>query len=220
MLKCLLMMLASNIFFLDFVRTFKSKFYQGYVHESNQKYMDYVLQKFNTINGEVILAHLLWCTRNSLLANCDLYVKVVRFYNDMPEGFVCNRFYNALWDKKIEKVFDERYCYLGMNIRQLCVCDNIENVCNFSTFINFFGVIAVRLFFNIGKQFIFTVRLRNESFFTFFSDQSKTIFARICANLEQDTVENIIRELIPLTDYNPAFLKITNEHYTKYLSCT
>ena len=110
---------------------------------------------FLILLSKKILAHALWCTRNRL--RVDLCIKVERFYNNIPDGFVCNKYYNDLWNKRIEKVFDDRYCYQGVVVRQLCVCDNIENVCSSAVFINFFGVIAIRIFFNIAKQFIFGV---------------------------------------------------------------
>ena len=185
--------------FRSFVRNFKVKFYEKYVHRSDQIYLDYVFQMFFDLTVEKILAHMLWCIRNKFLNNCDLCIKVERFYNNIPDGFVCNKYYNDLWNKRIEKVFDDRYCYQGFVVRQLCVCDNIENICSSAVFINFFGVIAIRIFFNIAKQFIFGVKLRNkEIFFDFFSEQSKVIFRCLCANLDSDSVDKFIKKLKPL----------------------
>ena len=205
--------------FRSFARTFKFKFYEKFVQESDRIYLDYVFQILIDLTGEKILAHMLWCKRNKFSNNCDLCIKVERFYNNMPEGYVCNKFYNALWNKRIEKVFDERYCYQAITVKQLCVCDNIENICNTAAFIIFFGVIAIRIFFNISRQFIFCVKLRNkEIFFDFFSEQSKCIFRCLCAN--DEIAGNLIIKLKPLNDYDPSFLKITNEHYLLYIQCT
>ena len=148
MLKLFLIVRLQHTLFRSFARTFKFKFYDKYVQESDQIYLDYVFQIYIDLTGEKILAHMLWCKRNKFLNNCDLYTKVERFYNNMPEGYVCNKYHNDLWNKRIEKVFDDRYCYQGITVRQLCVCDNIENICNTAAFINFFGVIAIRIFFN------------------------------------------------------------------------
>ena len=200
---------SASFSFRSFARTFKFKFYEKYVHERWKN------------NGAKILAHLLWCRRNKFLNNCDLCVKVERFYNNMPEGYVCNKYYNDLWNKRIEKVFDDRYCYQGLTVRQLCVCDNIENICNSAAFLNFFRVIAIRIFFNIAKQFIFDTKLRHkEIFFYFFSEQSKSIFRCQCANVNDKTVASVIRKLKPFISYDSSFLKITNEHYLNYIECT
>ena len=126
-----------------------------------------------------------------------------------------------MWNKKLAKVFDERYCYQGVTVRQLCVCHNIENISSSGSFINFFGVIAIRVFFNIAKKFIFGVKLRNkEIFFYFFSAESKTIFRSLCDDLDSDGIVKFVIKLKPCVDYNPSFTKVTNKHYIYYLECT
>ena len=183
--------------------------------------MNYVLEMFCDITAEKISAHLLWCTRNRFLFNCDLCIKVERFYNNIPDGFVCTRFYNELCNKSLEKVFDERYCYQGVAVRQLCVCDNIENISSSGVFMNFYGVIAIRIFFNIAKKFTFGVRLRNkEIFFDFFSVQCKIIFRSLCDDLDSDAIAKFIKKLKPCVVYNPSFTKVANRHYIDYIECT
>ena len=155
--------------FRKFANSFKFKFYEKHVQKSDQFYMNYVLEMFCDITTEKILAHMFWCIRNRFLFNCDLCVRVQRFYNELPDNFVCNEFYNELWNKNLEKVFDERYCYQGIIMRQLCVCDNVENLSSAASFMNLYGVLAIRIFFNIARKNIFEVKLRNkEVFFNFF----------------------------------------------------
>ena len=207
--------------FRKFANSFKFKFYEKFVDKSDQFYIDYVLDMICDITAEKILAHMFWCTRNRFYANCDLCVKFPRFYNELPDNFVNKAFYNELWNKTVEKVFDERFCYQGIVLRQLCVCDNIENLSSAASFMNFYGVLAIRIFFNIIKKYMFTVKLRNkELFFNYFSEQSKIIFESLCNDREVDYVTNLIKKLKPCVDYNPSFTKIPNEHYIKYLECT
>ena len=62
--------------FRKFGSNFKFKFYEKYVHKSDQIYLNYLLEMFCDITAEKILPHLLWCTRNRFLFNCDLCIKV------------------------------------------------------------------------------------------------------------------------------------------------
>ena len=55
--------------FRSFARNFKVKFYERYVHKSDQIYLNYVLQIFIDLSREKVLAHMLWCTRNKFLNN-------------------------------------------------------------------------------------------------------------------------------------------------------
>ena len=206
--------------FRQFVSNFKSKFYSRFVNKTDQLYLNYVLEMFCNITAENVLAHFLWCTRNKFLFDCDLCVKVEQFYKDMPDQFVCKKFYYELWNKNLEQVFNDRYCYQGVLVRQHCVCDNIENICSTAVFMSFYGAIAIRIFFNIAKKFIFGVRLRNkEIFFAFFSEQSKIVFISLCDDLDANVIAKFIRKLKPCIDYNSRFTKIPNKHYIDYLEC-
>ena len=129
--------------FRKFANSFKLKFYDTHVERSDQFYINYVLEMICDITAEKILAHMFWCIRNRFLFNCDLCVKVPRFYNEIPDNFVNKVFYNELWNKNLEKVFDERLCYQGVVLKQLCVCDNIENLSSAGCFTNFYVLLSL-----------------------------------------------------------------------------
>ena len=213
---------ASFLPLQTFCEYFKLKFYNTHVVEkSDQFYINYVLKKIcDFITPEKILAHLFWCTRNRLLFNCDLCVKVPQFYNEIPDGFINKAFFHELWNKNVERVFDERYCYQGVVLKQSCVCDNIENLSTVAAFANFYGVLLIRIFFNIIRKHVLSVKLKNkELFLNFFREESKTIFNSRCSDLDIDCITNLAKRIKPNLDYNPSFTKITNINYINYLTC-
>ena len=118
----------------------------------------------------------------------------------------------------MEVVFTEDYCYQGVSIRKLCVCDNIENINSIGTFTNFYGVIAIRIFFNIVSRYISKVKIRcKDVILNFFREQSKALFDSLCSDIDIDIVAKLIKDLKPFVDYDARFLKITNKNYVSCL---
>ena len=118
-------------------------------------------------------------------------------------------------------MFSEDYCYQGVTILKSCVCDNIENINSVAAFTNFYGVIAIRILFNIVSKYISKTKIRFKGvILNFFRDQSKALFDSLCSDIDNDIIFTLIKDLKPNTDYNSRFLKITNINYViKYLKC-
>ena len=203
-----------------FTLKFKTKFYRYAVVESDRLYFEFFFTILKLeLSPEKILAHLLWCRRNySFEDNCYFCSQVVRFYNETPVIYLYSTVYNDLWNKKIEKVFSDELHFQKAKENILCCPDYFENIYSFSQLLNLIGVIAIRIFFNISKRFLFTVQLKQkEVFYDFFVSESKRIFRTLCDNINVKYLEEQINLLEPFTDYDASFLKVTNVYYLKYL---
>ena len=120
----------------------------------------------------------------------------------------CN---GTVWTKIIERVFYEEFDFENNN-------EHFENINLFTHLINLLGVIAIRIFFNIGKMYLFTVRFkRKENLYSFFMTESKKFFLILCDNVNARSVNEQIKLFKPFIDYDDSFLKITNTYYYYYL---
>ena len=100
----------------------------------------------------------------------------------------------------------------------ICFSEHLENICSFQQLINLLGVIAIRIFFNIAKRYLFTVRFKQkEVLHSFFVSESKRIFPILCDNVNVRYLQEQIKLFEPFIDYDASFLKITNTYYLKYL---
>ena len=218
---------SSALSLMTFTYHFQDQLYgKKVIEESDQFYLDYVLRRIcSSISTEKILAHMFYSLRNRHCFDCDLCIKSPGISAPSISGkvihFVNRKFYNELWNKKIELVFSEDYCYQGVTIIKSCVCDNIENINSIGTFTNFYGVIAIRILFNIVSKYFSKVKIRCKSvILNFFRDQKKALFDSLCSDIDNDIISTLLKDLKPNTDYNSRFLKITNIHYvTDYLKC-
>ena len=217
---------SSTLTVTSFSYHFKKQLYGKKVIEyTDQFYLDYVLNRIClSITTEKILAHMFYCLRNRHCFDCHLCIKSPGISGPSISGtaihFVNRNFYNELWNKKIELVFSEDYCYQGVTIIKSCVCDNIENINSLATMTNFYGVITIRIFFNIVSEHISKIKIRNkEVILNFFRNNSKTLFDSLCSDINHDTIDLLIKDLKPRKDYKPQLLKISNVHYVDYLKC-
>ena len=166
-----------------------------------------------------ITAHLFWCQRNySLKEDCKLISQVIRFYDELPVLYMHSKHYTDLWDKEVEKVFSNELHYKFEDNKISPDCCYFENDYSKSQLINLFGIIALRIFFNISKKFIFVTQFKQKViFYKFFIAESRSIFSVACDNIDIVYVKNVLKDLKPFIDYDATYLKITNSYYIKYL---
>ena len=155
-----------------------------------------------------------WCQRNYLFKEeCKLCSQVIIFYNEPPTIYLYSKHYSDLWDKHTEKVFSDDM-HFKLETKDQRECTYIENVYYKTQLINLFGVISLRIFFNLAKKFIFVTQLKQkERFYKFFLAESRNIFTVVCDNICVDFTKNVLKELKPYVDYDPAYFKITNSYY-------
>ena len=166
-----------------------------------------------------ITAHLLWCQRNySLKEDCKLCCQVIRFYDEMPTIYLHTKHYADLWEKKIEKVFSDKLHYKIEESHYSVDCQYFENIHSKAQLINLFDIIALRIFFNLSKKYLFLTQFKQkEKIYRFFLAESRGIFSTVCDNIDADYIKKVIKVLKPFVDYDATYLKITNSFYLKYL---
>ena len=207
-----------NLKFLieGFCNNVQTKHYRCVVEKADKVYLGFFFDILKLeLTPEKILAHLLWCQRNySFEDNCDYCSRVVRFYNETPASYISSTYYNALWNKETEKVFYDELHFQNNKEKHLCFSEHFENIYSFPQLINLLGVIAIRIFFNIGKKYLFTVRFKQkEVLYNFFVSESKIIFPKLCDNINVRYLQEQINLFEPFIDYDASFLKIANAYY-------
>ena len=121
------------------------------------------------------------------------------------------------WDEKIVKIFkDEVYFSDNFNFKYKG-CFPIEIVYSHNQLINFFAVVAVRIYFNIGKKYFFVRQFRQKHLYNYFLQQSRKLFSAVIKNVRKRYVSEAVSYLTLVRDYDPAYLKITNTFYMHYI---
>ena len=116
---------------------------------------------------------------------------------------------------EIQKVFDEKLYYRHEAGRFTCYY--LENIYSKFQLINLFGVIALRIFFNLSKKYIFLTQFKQkELLYKFFIGESRIIFSTVCGSININCVESLLKELKPFVDYDSTYLEIPNSFYIKY----
>ena len=163
----------------SFCNNVQTKYYRYVVEQADRVYLGFFFDILKLeLTPEKILAHLLWCRRNySFEDNCNYCSRVVRFYNESPAIYISSTYYHEIWNKEIEKVFYEEFHFENNEGKHLCFNEHFENIYSFPQLINLLGVIAIRIFFNITKMYLFTVRFKQkEVLYSFLCQKVKEFF--------------------------------------------
>ena len=113
------------------------------------------------------------------------------------------------WDTHAEKVYVEE-TYLEQNLQCEHGCKYFENLYTREQLVNFFGVIAVTMFLNIGKIFLSGKFQKNKEFYRIYAKYANDLFSIVSKNIRNDYAGIMIYNLKPYIDYDPKSLKITN----------
>ena len=161
----------------DFIRKFKAKYY-GSIDQSDKIYLEYfLLILMSALAPKKITAHLFWCQCNySLKEDCKLCSQVIRFYDELPTIYLNTKHYTDLWDKNMEKVFSDGLHFKFEDDKISADCYYFENVYSKCQLINLFGIITLRIFFNIAKKFIFVTQFNQKDSISFFLQKVGTYF--------------------------------------------
>ena len=203
----------------DIVEEFncRAKFYD--IKSSDKLYLKYsisILQQ--ELLPKKITAHLFWCQRNYSLfrEDCKLCSQVIRFYDEIPEKYLFAENFADLWNLKIQDAFYEKLYYRVQDGR--FTCQHFENIYSKLQLVNLFGIIAVHIFFNLSKKYIFLTQFKQKKLLCkFFIGASKIIFLAVCRSININYVESLLKELKPFVDYDSTYLKIPNSFYVNYL---
>ena len=203
----------------DIVEEFncRAKFYD--IESRDKLYLKYFISILKQeLLPKKIAAHLFWCQRDYSFfrENCKLCSQVIRFYDQIPERYLYAENFADLWNVEIQDVYYKKIFYKVQDGR--FKWHYFENINSKIQLVNLFGVIAVRIFFNLSKKYIFLTQFKQkELLYKYFIDESKILFSAVCRSIDINYVESLFKEIKPFVDYNSTYLKIPNSFYTKYL---
>ena len=169
----------------DIVEEFncRAKFYD--IETSDKLYLKYFISILKQeLLPKKITAHLFWCHRNYSLfrEDCKLCSQVIRFYDEIPEKYLFAENFADIWNVEIQDVFYEKLHYRVQDGR--FTCQHFENINSKLQLVNLFGIIAVRIFFNLSKKYIFLTQFKQkELLYKFFIDESKIMFLAVALTL-------------------------------------
>ena len=214
-----------NDFGREFCAAFENYSRRHYRDSENILYMKYFLAIAREhLTSRFVFGHLYWCKRNTNLKNqCKFSCLVKRGYV-LDKSEAESRYYYVLYhyqryDEHHERIFEENDFFSKDLNKTFKKFQPFEYVYCYNQLINLFGVIAVRLFFNIDKNYFFVGRFKQKHIYKFFLSWSKRLFAAICKNVSKQYITNAIYHLTPIRDYDPTYLKISNVFYIDYIGC-
>ena len=211
---------VERLFSDTFVSEFRRYFLNQYRDLHNVLYLKYFLSLCkDQLTSRLIFEHLYWCRRSSYKYSCKYCCPVKRcLILDENEDHMRYRyllFHYSRWDEKIIKIFkDEAFFSDDFNLKYKS-CYPIEIIYSYNQLMNFFGVIGVRIYFNIGKKHIFIRQFRQKHLYNCFLQFSRKLFSAIIESVKKHYVSNVVRLLRPVRDYDPTHLKITNTFYMR-----
>ena len=176
------------------------------------------------LNSRFIFGHLYWCKRyNNLKNRCRFCCLVKRCFVLNKNESDC-RYYYCLYhyqqfDEHHKRIFEENDFFSKDLNKTFNNCRPFEHVCSYNQLINLFGVIAVRSFFNIGKNYFFIGRFKQKHLYEFFMSMSGRLFIAITKNVSKQYIADAILHFRPIRDYDPSYLKISNVPYIDYIGC-
>ena len=214
-----------NDFGREFCAAFENYFRQHYMDSENILYMKYFLAIVREhMTSRFVFGHLYWCQRISNLKNQCKFCRLVKRCYILDKSEYDQRYYYVLYhyqryDEHSERIFEENDFFSKDLNQTFKKCQPFEFVYSYNQLVNLFGVIAARLFFNIGKNYFFVGRFKQEHLYKYFLSWSKRLFASVCKNVSKQYISNAIHYLTPIRDYDPTYLKISNVSYIDYIGC-
>ena len=149
----------------DFTRDFCSAFdkffrkhYNDYDHILHMRFFLSIVREH--LNSRFIFGHLYWCKRSTNLTNfCEFCCQVRRCYvydkSETETRYAYGLYHHQAYNEHHESIFiNDDFFSKDLNIIHK-QCDYFEHIYDYNQLINLFGIIAVRIFFNISKKFFF-----------------------------------------------------------------
>ena len=137
------------------------------------------------LSRRFIFGHFFWCQRKGTLhSQCDKCVKTFQWHSESKDYLWYSRNYSDNF-RHNESVFSEdTYTYLNDMLNVNKKCNYFENVYMPTQLINIFGVVACRLYLNLGKKYFFVGKLKDNSYqYANYPKQTKQLFDFVCHNI-------------------------------------
>ena len=95
-------------------------------------------------------------------------------------------------------------------------CPPKDVIC-YNQLLNYFGKIAVRVYMNLRKRYIFIGKFKQKFFYEKYMEQSRCLFSSIVLNVKRAYIKTVVRSLVPVAHYDPSYFMISNIPYIQYL---
>ena len=162
----------SDIFVVPIERDFGREFCAAFANYFRQHYRDpeniLYMKNFLTIVREhltsrFLFGQLYWCQRNTNLKNQCKFCCLVRKCYILDKSEKETRYHYVLYhyqkyNEHHERIFEENDFFLKDLNRVFKKCQPFEYVYSYNQLVNLFGIVAVRVFSNIGKNYFFVGR--------------------------------------------------------------
>ena len=150
-----------NDFTREFCAAFEKYFKQHYNNFHSILYVKYFLSIVKEhINARFIFGHLYWCRRSTNLRKyCKFCCPVRRcWFFDRSESdtrYDSQLYHYQRYDEHHERLFENNdYFSKDLNL-EFKNCEYFEYIYSYNQLLNFFGIVSVRIFLNIGKNYFF-----------------------------------------------------------------
>ena len=191
-------------FLSDFVDKFTLKYSFFYPYKCDRLYLAYflfILKEKLTIR--LIYGHMFWRQRKATLhSECKICCNMFKWSGDTNNQLIFSKCYTDFWDTHSEQVVVQN-TYLSENLGLKKICAYFENVYTTAQLVNFFGVIACRLFLNVGTRVLFVDKIcNNQDIYRFYVKFTDKLFKFICEKVRCDYGHVAIYSLKPYFDYD------------------
>ena len=163
-----------NDFTKDFCAAFEKIFKQHYNDYDDILFMKYFLSIIKKhVNTRFIFGHLYWCRRSTNNPNnCKFCCQVRRCWifdkSETKFRFAYALYHYQQYDDHHENFFaDTEYFTRDLNTIHK-KCDYFEYVHDYNQLSNLFGIVSVRIFLNIGKNYFFLARMKKQYIYNYF----------------------------------------------------
>ena len=137
------------------------------------------------LSRRFIFGHFFWCQRKGILnSQCDKCVKTFQWHSESKDYLWYSRDYSDYFRHNKSVFSEDAYTYLNDMLNVNKKCNYFENVYTPTQIINLFGVVACRLYLNLGKKYFFVGKLKDNSYqYAYYSKQTKKLFDFVCHNI-------------------------------------
>ena len=207
----------------EFCSAFEKHFKKHYTNLDNILYLKYFLSIIKEhLNGRFIFGHVYWCQRSTNLRKYCKFCCPVRRCWVLDRSEADTRYINQLYhyqryDEHHENLFQNNdYFSKDLNL-EFKKCEYFEYIYSYNQLLNFFGIVSVRIFLNIGKNYFFLGKMKQGHMYNYYMFWVSRIFNCVAKALSKQYCSTAIHHLRPVRGYDPSYLKISNSWYIDFL---
>ena len=160
-MKRVFCMQSEYAFFAHFRSEFMILFLNHFAGYANSLHLKWFMRFITDhLNERMLFAHVYWCRRNSNdIFGCRYCMpvhrcKILDYTEENTQSVFCLNSYGR-WDKDFIKIFQDDDFYTSEQNKAYKSCPQRDFVYCYNQLLNYFAKIAVRIYLNIGKKYLF-----------------------------------------------------------------